>query len=75
MRTQLKYSKTGKGAKLEEKKNKAKNVTFKIIKPRDTTRKPLINGRKSKTLTLKTIERNCMKCTHTHCHTHTHSNK
>lgn len=41
MRTQLKYSKTGEGEELErEKKNtKQKNVTFKIIKPSDTTNK------------------------------------
>lgn len=40
MRTQLKYSKTGEEEEFEREKNtKQKNVTFKIIKPSDTTRK------------------------------------
>lgn len=39
MRTQLKYSKTGEGAELEDEKNTKQNVTFKIFKPRDTIKK------------------------------------
>lgn len=75
MRTQLKYSKTGEGEELEREKNtKQKNVTFKIIKPSDTTRKKslmYLNGRNSK----KSIERNCMKCTQqNNSHTHTEIN-